>query len=458
MKYINQISVHSKNLFILVLALTIGYYNSNAQESPQKVDLKAVLESALANNLQIKQAQFQEAVTDENFKQSRYQLLPNLNGSVSANKQYGLFFDQTAGTLINGSTDAANASLSSNLLVFNGFRLQNQIKQNKNLLMADKSNVEKVKNDLTLTVINTYLQALTNRDLITASQQQVDLSKAQLNVEQRNFDVGNKTLADLSQAKAQLATNELNLTNAQNAYDLSILDLKQLMEINPETQIELVVPTLPELSSVTKNYTGKEVFDQAINNYPDIKLAKYNSEAFKYGVKAAKGGLYPSLGVGGQLFNSYSSNAVDFTTRRRLGFSDQIDRNFLQVIGLNLQIPIFDNYRNRSSLNIAKIRYQDALVTEQLAKNNLNKIINQAVLDLRSAEKRYVSTQSSLTSSQDAFEVIKKRYDVGLANAIELNTSQTNYNKAQFDFIQAKYDLLFRAKVIDFYLGNPINL
>ncbi|WP_026904163.1 TolC family protein [Pedobacter glucosidilyticus] len=446
MKYIKMkflLKNFSAFAFFLILSLIV-----KAQDS-LRIDLNEAIRLTLQNNLQVKQAQFQTDITSENLKQSRYEILPNIRGAASANRRFGLFFDQITGRLVNDA-DGLNGNLNSSVTLFQGGQLRNQILQNKVTLLADKTNIEKVRNDLTLSVVTSYLQVLTNRDLITASEQQVALSNAQLNVEQKNFDVGNKTLADLSQVKAQLATNELNLTNAKNAYDLSILELKQLMELNPQQEITVQTPNL-SLQYTHVYREGNEVYKKAVENYPDIKLAQYNSEAFKTAIKVAKGGFYPSLSFGGGLGTSYS-NISPFS------FKSQLENNVSKFIGVDLSIPIFNNYRSRSSVNIAKIRYQDALVTEQLAKNNLNKIINQAVLDLRSAEKRYVSTQSSLTSSKDAFEVIKKRYDVGLANAIELNTSQTNYNKAQFDFIQAKYDLLFRAKVIDFYLGNPINL
>src|SRR5690606_13105790 len=121
------------------------------------------------------------------------------------------------------------------------------------------------------------------------------------------------------------------------------------------------------------------------------------------------------------------------------------------------RIPIFNRFQTRTSVNKAKINYQYALTSEQLAKNNLNKIIAQAVLDLRAAKTRYYSTETAFTSAKDAFEVISQRYDVGLANSVELFTAQTNMNRAEFDHIQARYDILFRSKVIDFYLGNEIN-
>ncbi|RRN76882.1 TolC family protein, partial [Pseudoxanthomonas sp. SGD-10] len=242
-----------------------------------------------------------------------------------------------------------------------------------------------------------------------------------------------------------------SLTNATNAYDLSVLELKQLMEMNPQTEIELEVPVIPSLAKLESGYTANAIYTQAVQNFPDVQLAKYNTEASRYALKAAKGDLYPSLSLRGGLGSRYSSILP-------YSFSTQIDENVNKYVGVQLNIPIFNNYRIKSSVNIAKIRYENAKVSEQLAKNNLNKVINQAVLDLRASDKRYYAAKTAYESSKDAFEVIKKRYDVGLINSIELNTSQINFNKAEFDFIQAKYDLVFRSKVVDFYLGNPINL
>ncbi len=435
------------------------FISANAfAQGGETITLRQAVDIALQNNLQIKQAQFQSAITDENLKQSKFELYPDVSSQFSANKRFGLFFDQTSGRLTNQTTNTASGNLSSNVTLFSGFRLQNQILQNKALLASDQSKVEKVKNDLSLSVVNTYLQILNNQDLIKASEQQLSLSQQQLGVAQKNFKVGNNTQADLSQSEAQVANNELSLTNAQNAFELSMLDLKQLMEMDPERNITLQVPVIENLEAMESNYTGYEVYSKAVTNYPDIKAAEYATKASEFGVKIAKGGLYPTLSFGGQLFNSYSSNAVDLATFQKLPFNEQFNRNFGQALGFNLSIPIFNNYRNRSTYNIAKIRFENAKASEQLTKNNLNKVISQAVQDLKSSIKSYGATQSAFNSSKVAFNAIKQRYEVGLANVIELNISQTNYNKAEFDFIQAKYNAIFRKKVIDFYLGNPLTL
>ncbi len=448
----SNLKSHQFKVFTLVVGLLAFSFSSAFAQEEEKITLQQAIERTLTNNLQIKQAQFQASITNENLKQSTFERYPSLTSTASANRQFGLFFDNQTGRLINSSVDQINGRISSSILLFGGGSLINQIKQNKNFLLADQNNVDKIKNDLSLSVVTTYLTIINNQDLIKASKDQLSLSKQQLNVAQKRFNVGDNTQADLSQAEAQVANNELSLTNAENAFELSILNLKQLMEMDPQTQIELVIPAIDDPSLIDNKYSGYDIFTQAVQNYPDIKTATFNTEAFKYGVKVAKGSLYPSLSFGAGLSTGYSS-------ANPLSFNKQItDNNFGQFLGFNLSVPIFNNYRSRSSYNVAKIRYDNAKVSEQLAKNNLNKIINQAVQDLKSAIKSYGATKSAFESSKEAFNAIQQRYEVGLVNIIELNTAQTNFNKAEFDFIQSKYNVIFRSKVIDFYLGNPLTL
>ena len=133
--------------------------------------------------------------------------------------------------------------------------------------------------------------------------------------------------------------------------------------------------------------------------------------------------------------------------------------NFNQSFGLSLQIPIF----NRFSLHVpavrkARLNYQYAELTTELAKNTLSKTIIQAVLDLNAAEKSYQSASQTYQSNKEALNVTKQRFDAGLVNTLDYNTSLTNYNKAQNDMIEGRYQVVFRSKVIDYYLGNPITL
>lgn len=437
----------------LIFLFAFMVFSSSAQ---QTVTLSDAVDWALKNNLQVKQAAFQSALSEQDVKQAKMDLYPSLEGNVGGNVRRGLFFDQTAGTLLlRQNVTTADAGLTANTVLFGGLRRINQIKANKMQLEADRSNLDKVKNDLVLDVVTKYLEALTNLDITTASKQQLELSQEQLDVEDANFSVGNKTLADIAQAKSQVATDELNATTAENAYQLSILDLKQLMEMNPETDIVLEKPTLPDVEKLVAEQKASEVYGEAVKSYPDIKQAEFRTAVARKNIDIAKGGYYPELSLIAGANTSYSSAARDFGGQI-ISFTDQLDRNSMQFVGVSLRIPIFTNLTTRISVKKAQISYQNSLNDEMLAKNNLNKIINQAVLDLKAAERKYYSTGTVFESSREAFEVIRQRYEVGLANAVEQSTSQTNMNKAEFDYIQARYDLIFRSKVIDFYLGRSI--
>lgn len=435
----------------------------NRVTAQQLVPIRAAVEQALNNNLQVKQAQFQAALSEEDLKLAKNQFYPSVNAQAGGSMRFGRYFDQTTGQLV-PSVNTANASVTADLPIFQGFQRVNQILANKNQLAADQSNVEKVKNDLILSVVTTYLEALTNQDLLTAAQQQLKLSQQQLEVAEANYEVGNNTLADLSQAKSQVATDELNVTSAQNAFELSILNLKQLMEMNPAEQITLEKPTIESVEAIPVLHNANDVYQQAIALQPDIKMAAFSTKVAEKNIDIAKGAYYPTLGFGagyGTSVSSVASRLVGLDANgdpiyERINFGDQLRENESPYIGLSLNIPIFNKFQTKINVNKAKINYQNALTNEQLTKNNLNKVIHQAVLDLRSAQARYYSTETAFASAKDAFEVIRQRYEVGLANSVELFTAQTTMNKSEFDHIQARYDLIFRSKVIDFYLGNEI--
>ncbi len=308
-----------------------------------------------------------------------------------------------------------------------------------------------MKNDLVLAVVTNYLTVLNSQDLLIAARQQLDISKQQLDIEQKFFDVGNRTLADLSQSKSQVATAELNVTNAQNQVDLAFLNLAQLLERDPSVPFEVEKPAVNDVATVNTAYSAAEVYKSASENFPDIKLAELRRLVLQKEIDIAKSGYYPSLNLQTGMGTRYSNGSFGNTS-----FASQIQDNFNQFIGFGLSIPIFNGYSARSAVRRAKINVLNGEVNEQLAKNNLNKVINQAVYDLRAAEKRFYSAQTAFESSKDAFNVIEQRYAVGLVNSLDFNQAQTNLNKAQFDQIQARYDLIFRSKVIDYYLGNPI--
>lgn len=434
-----------------VLTLFFLILSSISLRAQEKITLKRATELVIENNLQVKQAEFSEAISDENLRQSKYSLFPTLNANTSLNFNFGRSIDPLTNQFVNQAITSTNGNISSTTPLFGGFQRINIIAQNKLQLEADKSFTQKVKNDLILAVVTNYLTVLNSQDLLTASRQQLDISKQQLDVEQKFYDVGERTLADLSQAKSQVATAELNVTNARNQVDLAFLDLAQLLERDPAIPFEVEKPAVSDAATVNTAYSAAEVYKSASVNFPDIKLAELRKLVLEKEIDIARSGYYPSLNLQTGMGTRYSNGTFGNTS-----FANQIQDNFNQFIGFGLSIPIFNGYSARSAVRRARINFENGTVNEQLAKNNLNKVINQAVYDLRAAEKRYYSAQTAFESSREAFNVIEQRYAVGLVNSLDFNQAQTNLNKAQFDQIQARYDLIFRSKVIDYYLGNPI--
>lgn len=454
LKQIMKMFTKKKLITGFTFVAALGFVNIvNAQ---QVITIQQAVENTLKSNLTIKQAQFSAAISQENLTQSKYALYPNLNASVNPNLTFGRGLDQTTFQVTNQTSLYTSGNLSTNVDLFQGFTKINQIRQNKILLDADKSNIEKVKNDLILNVVNAYLQVLYNTDLERASKEQLDIARKTLARENALLDAGNKTLADVSQAKSQAATAELNLTNAQNALSISYLTLGQLMEMQPSQKFVVQAPLIDNIKTASTTVSAEEIYNNALNIFPDIKLANLRSLAAKQAIAVAKGAYSPSLSLGAGLNTSYSYQFNYNGLTPQASFADQIDQRLGQSIGMSLQIPIFNGFSARSSVRKAKITYQNNLVQEQLAKNNLNKVIFQATTDLKAAESRYTSTQNAFNAQKDAFYVVEQRYNVGLVNSLDYSTAQTNRNKAEIDFIQAKYDLIFRAKVIDYYLGKQI--
>lgn len=437
----------------LLFGVFFGVISGSTVSAQEVITIQQAIDNTLKNNLQVKQSQFSESLNEVNLQQSKAALYPNLNASINQNLGWGR--NQVASGLYQNTQNYnLNAGASSSVDLFNGFSKINQIKQNKALIEVGKTNTEKIKNDLILSVITSYMQILFNKDYLKAVQQQLEVAKQQLNQQQQLLDVGNKTLADVSQAKSQVASAELNVTDAENALAISYLTLAQLMDIPSATVYQVQAPLIDSFKQPSAKYNAEEVYQTALAQFPDIKLSNANTRAAELGVEVAKGNLYPRLSFSGSYGTSYFYSENPLINNET--FEKQLKDNVSKGIGLSLTIPIFNGLSAKSSVKRAKINLMQTQTQEQLTKNNLNKVIYQAVADLRAAESKYESTTNAFAAQKDAFYVIEQRYNVGLANSVEYSTAQTNRNKAEIDMIQAKYDLLFKSKVIDYYLGKQI--
>jgi len=433
-------------LFLLLL-LGLGMPDVRAQ-----VSMDEAVRLTLERNLQIKQAEFGYRISEQNLLESKSALYPNLSVGVSNSHTYGLMFDQISGQVVRANrwTSSSGGQLSSSVAVFQGFQKVNQIRANRIQLLVDATEVDKIKNDLTLSVITNYLEAITNGELHEAAMAQAELSREQLRQDSIQFAVGNKTLADLAQSENQVAVDELNIMSAQNAHELSLLALKQLMEMPADAEITLAKPDIADLMGEYAAVSQEEIFGKALASRPEIEQAAHRKRLAEKNIDMAKGAYYPTVTLNGSYGTNYSSEVF---RQQRMTFGEQLDQNKSFRGGISLDYSIFDNHRRKTALSRAKINYLQAENSEALAKRNLEKTISQAVLDLKSANKQYLASGVAFNTAKVAFRALKERYDVGMANSIELFTAQTNMNRAEFDMIRRKYELLFRSKVIDFYAG-----
>jgi len=460
-----QLLFSFKRTGLCALLMCTMAFAASAQE---KISLQKAVDLALQNNLTIKQSAFTEAFDAATYQQSKNNQLPALSGTISASENFGRALDVTTYQYTsNRSVFAVNPSVNLQVALFQGGALRNTIIQNRLLVDVDKSNTAKIKNDLILNVVIDYLQILTNQDLVTAANQQIDIAKITLDRTEKMVKAGNQTLADLSQAKAGLSTAEYNLTTAQNQLELSTLVLKQYMEMPATTQIVVEKPDISKMTDVKSIFNAEEIINTALNVNPDVKLAEANQAVSAQSIKIAKASFYPTLNLFSGLSSNYSSAqstkiAIDPITNQPTNvpysFGSKLSDNFSQNIGVSLQIPIFNRFNARTNVKKATINYKNAEISTQIAKNNLSKTIYQAVLDARAAANQYRSAQQTYLANKDAFNVIQQRYTVGLENSLNYNTSLTNLNKSQNDMILAQYQMVFRSKVIDYYLGNPIIL
>ena len=430
---------------------------ASTASSQDAISLRSAIDSTLKNNLQIREARYQAALTDQDVLQSKMNLLPSLGASAGGRISGGNYFDEKTGKVGNTTNKSVDGSLNLSVTLFQGFQRISQIKANKLLLQSDRSYVEQIEYELVLQVFTTYIEALTHKALWSASEQQLDLSEEQLRAEEVQLEVGNRTSVDVSQAKSQVATDQLNITTSRNDYQLSLLTLKQLMEMDSEKEIILESPDVDEIEKVMTQYTATNVFEKALDFFPEVRMAEFRTLAAEKDVDIARGRYFPTLSLSSGLSTGYTSSYLD-QNALVFPFRQQLRDNYSRYIGLSLSIPIFNNLSSRIGVRKAKIIYENTKVAEKQTKNNLNKIVNQAILDFNAAKQQYESSEEVFISTSETFKVFQERYQVGLANSIELNTAQTNMNKAEFDFINSKYNLLYRSKVIDYYLGNTIEL
>lgn len=437
-----------KRIITLCLPLAMGSFTTYAQ---QAWSLKQCIEYAIEHNLTVKQ---QESVREQNeidVHTAKWSRLPNLNGNASHTFNFGRSL-QSDNTYRSLNTQNTGLNLTTNIPLFTGMQIPNSIALSKLNLKAATEDLNKAKEDVSIQVTSAFLQVLFNMELSQTAQEQVALSREMLRQKEAYFNNGKASKAEWLEAQARVAQDELSAVQAQNNYQLALLDLSQLLELPSPEDLQITAPEVDESSLVKELTAPEEIYSEAIRNKPSIKAARYRLEGAAHNIRIAQSAYYPQLSFGAGL----STNYFKVSGQENHSFSSQLRDNFSQYIGFSLSIPLFNRFATRNRVRNARIEQQILNWQLEDSQKALYKEIQQAYYNAVGAGSQYQSSQIANQAALASFELMKEKYSNGKANATEYNEARTAWMKTVSDRIQAKYDYLFRTKILEFYKGNPL--
>jgi len=418
--------------------------------------LQKCINYALDNNIKIKQGVISTQYQQNQLKQSQNSRLPNLNGQVSQNLNFGrsLTYDNTYKDINSAESDFG---LSTSVPVFQGLQITNNIAKLKLDFQASVEDLAKAKSDISVNIASTYLSILFAKDLVKVSEDQLKVTNLQIQQINEKVEAGSLARGSLLEIQAQAAGEDLNLVNAKNQLQLAKLQLTQLLEIPLKDDFDVEVPTLPEVSAQVSIVTSNEVYKSALMSRPEIKGADLRFQSSKYQLKIAQGVLYPTVSLYANLYDSYNNKYTDIKGNY-IAFSDQLRNNQRKGIGAQMNIPIFSRFANKIQIDNARLQVMNTGLELESTKKLLRADIETAQTNAVASLNRFISNQKAVSSMKEAFRYSEEKFSVGLVNAVDYNTAKTKLSKAESDLIQAKYEFIFRTKILDFYRGLPITL
>ena len=478
-----------KILIISFLCYSFVSFSQETQETyPQVWTLEECINYALENNLDIQRSELDLQTSEIAWDQSKMQRIPDLSGRASAGRNWGRSIDPVTNLFVSQAINSVNLSASSSVVLFNGLSIHNNIKQNQFSFEASRKQVEVTKNNVMLNIVGFYTNVLFTRELMENARKQLNSIEQQVDRTRIQVEAGALPQANLLDLEAQMATNEFNLVTAENNYQQAKVQLNLAMQLPPEVNVEIEIPDRDVEADMIMELSALEIYQIALNNMPEIQAADLNLEGSEYGVKSAKGGFYPSVVLSGNIFTNYSDRVdsrtiltgetitnqvvvgqvqntgelvvtnvdVPVTTEEAYGFPQQIDQNLSQSVSLGVNIPIFNRFSARYDYQRAKINRDRATINKKNSEYLLWQTIQQSYNDVEAAAKSYNSSLQQVRSREESFRVIEKRYNNGAANFVDYQVAENTYFNAQSDLLRAKYDLIFKQKILDFYQGKPL--
>jgi outer membrane protein len=469
-----------KSFFLIVAFISYTFF-ATAQN---KLTLKDAIEIGIKNNLAVSQSDLQMQKAGINLKQSKENMLPDLNASADHGYNYGRSIDPFSNAFINQKVGYASYGASSQVLLFNGLSLHNQIAANRLGYEASKMELQQAKDNLTINIILDYLQVLSAEDVLTQSKEQVAVTQKQVDRLAILNQSGAILPADFYDLKGQLATDQIAIVDNQNNLATAKLNLVQLLNIPYNKDLE--VERMPE-DNFNINYPGTpdSIYQQALQQFAQVKAARLRTESAQKNISSVKGQLFPTLSFGGNIQTNYStvatrdyfvnttenpsSNYVDVGNQkypvivqqnnyeaRKINFGDQLSNNLYYTIDLGLRIPLFNSSKIRNQIKLAKIDYKNTQLVENNTKTQLQQSIERAYVNVTSSADKYKLLQNQVAAFAESFRTAEIRFNAGAITSVDYLIAKNNLNRAQNNLIIAKYDFVLREKVLDYYGGKAL--
>lgn len=443
-----------KTFLVLITAFLFALAGrTNAQQEPWSLE-KCII-YAVDHNIQIKQQILQTKVQKNNYDQSKLNLLPTINGSASHDYSFGRALDQNSYEFYNQTVLSDYFYVGGRTNLFNGLQNFNSIQKSKYELLAGQQDLQKIRDNVSLAVAIAYLQILLNKELVTANENQLNITLQQIEKTRKMVDAGSVARGNLLQIEAQAAQEELNLITMKNRLDISYLDLTQLLEFESPAGFEVEVPSIEVGAISLIPGTIDDIYNLAAQSRPEVKGSELRLAATEYDLKIAKGYRSPSFSLS-HTFGTRYSYIYDLPGMQPFG--DQLKNNKSYGLGVSVNIPILNGWQVNKNISNSKLAVENSRYTLEGTKKQLYKDIQQAYADAVAALKKYNASQKAVNSMEESFRYTEQKFNVGMVTPIDYNASKTQLLNAQSEMSQAKYEFVFKIKVLDFYRGIPLTL
>lgn len=443
-------------LSILSVLFTIAFCSTGiAQDSLWTMEKSIAY--AKTNSLGIQQSVLNERVTKMQWQQSRLSILPNISVSSSYGRNFGRSIDPTSNSFINTTYDFTGLSGSASVLLFGWFRNRNTIAKNDLLHQASQADLSQLQNDITLNVATAYLRILLSQEQIKICLSQLEISNKQVSQTLRLLAAGRSNGLDVAQVKTQLVTDSTNYFKAGLAFQQATIDMKALLNLDLNESFVVVPVNDHNINQEVLAFDPEMIYLAAESEFGNIKSVELKIESAKKDLSIAKSNLYPQLNFSASSGTNYSSTyneSLPSGQIRVMPLGKQFQNNFSQSVYLGLSIPIFNGLSSRYAIKQAKVGIQNSILQSKEAKLKLKQDVYKACNEVLTAFQTYRASKSAAALAQTGQDFAQKRYEKGLISAIELLLAQNTAFKANADAASAKYDLIFKLMVIDYYLGN----